>query len=135
MSDIKHLDDLPFIGKYEPTEGTKNDSEKIRMDLIPYDALWEVGKVLTFGVNVKEYGERNWEKGITYSRVFGAMMRHATRWFFRFDNDEESRLSHMAHAVTCGMFLLVYQLRKMKQFDNRPSAQYGTFTEEYWSDL
>jgi len=130
MNEHEHVDDLPYVG---PIGGTKLDASKIRMDLIPYDALWEVGKVLTFGE--KKYGERNWEKGINYSRIFGAMMRHATRWFFKFDTDEETRLSHMAHAVTCGMFLLTYQMRKMKNFDDRPSGQYGTFTEEYWSDL
>lgn len=117
---------LPKLAKTD--EGIKGDAGKVRTELIPYDALWEVAKVLTSGA--VEYGDRNWEKGIKYSRIFGAMTRHAFQWFFQRNRDSKSGHSHMAHAVTNGLFLLAYEVRQMKQFDNRPETEITAFMEQ-----
>lgn len=105
--------------------GAKKDDGKNRLDLLPYDALAEVGKVLTFGS--KKYDDRNWELGINYGRVFGAAMRHLTTWFMSkvtgiSSNDEETGLNHLAHAACCVLFLLSYEIRGMNQFDDRPGV-------------
>jgi hypothetical protein len=70
-------------------------------------------------------GERNWEKGIKYGRVFGALIRHTTTWFMckvtgQTTTDPETGLSHLAHAGCCILFLLAYETRKMTDFDDRP---------------
>ena len=98
-------------------EGKKNDSEKARFDLLPTDSLEEVVLVLTRGA--KKYGDRNWEKGIRWSRVFSALLRHVYAWWKGERRDTETGLSHMAHAICCCMFLLSYELRDMKLYDDR----------------
>ena len=41
-------------------QGVKYDKKKVRMDLVPYDAVNEIAKVLTFGA--EKCSERNLEK-------------------------------------------------------------------------
>jgi hypothetical protein len=87
------------------------------MDLVPWDSVTEIAKVLTFGA--KKYNARNWELGFDWSRVFGALQRHLTLWFQGQDKDEETGLSHLAHAGCCIFFLLAFSLRKTGR-DDRP---------------
>jgi len=104
----------------ELVEGTKYDDGKIPHDLWSADALEETAKVLAFGA--KKYGAYNWAKGINYSRVFSATLRHLWSFWRHKKNDEETGLHHLAHAMCCLMFLLHYEMnrRKYKEFDNRP---------------
>jgi hypothetical protein len=101
----------------QPQQGIKHDKEKNRVDLLPVDALEEIAKVLSFGA--KKYGERNWAKGMKWSRVYGALLRHMFAFFLGKDKDEETGLPHLAHAGCCIMFLLSYQLRNIGE-DDRP---------------
>lgn len=87
--------------------GTKNDQGKVRMELISPIALEELAKVLTFGAN--KYHEHDWRKGLEWSRVYGAIQRHLQQWQQCVDNDPETGLSHLSHAM-CGLhFLLEYR--------------------------
>ena len=61
------------------TEGVKFDQNKTRYDLLPPEFLESTAKILGFGAN--KYGERNWEKGMSWGRVFGALMRHMWAWW------------------------------------------------------
>lgn len=107
----------------DPTEtppdmlmGRKNDQHKLRMDLIPPEALEELAKVLTFGAS--KYADRNWELGIKWSRIFGALMRHLVNWFKGETKDPETGLSTLSHALCNLVFLVTYEQRKMKEFDD-----------------
>jgi hypothetical protein len=97
--------------------GVKHDQNKIRWDLVPYDAVNEIAKVLTFGA--AKYEARNWEKGMNWSRAFGALQRHLTRWFHGQDKDKETKLTHLANAGCCIFFLLAWELRQVG-VDDRP---------------
>jgi len=101
-------------------EGKKDDSSKLRHDLLPVPVLEEVSKVLTFGAS--KYGDRNWEAGISFSRVYAACLRHLFSWWSRESRDKETNLNHLAHAICCLMFLLQYEQfpSKYKSFDDRP---------------
>lgn len=110
------------------TEGAKNDSDKIRMELLSTEALRGTAKVLTFGA--KKYDDRNWEKGILYSKVYGALLRHITAWFGGEEYDFESGLRHLDHAGCCIMFLQAYAETGMDKFDDRP----GTIKPPYDSE-
>ena len=100
-----------------PQEGKKFDQNKLRYDLLPWDAIAELTKILMFGAH--KYGERNWEKGIRFSRLFSATLRHLLAWWKREENDPETGLSHLAHATVNLLFLLTYQLEKTPNLDDR----------------
>lgn len=91
------------------TEGLKFDAGKTRYDLVPADGLDLIAQVLTFGA--KKYGDRNWENGMAFGRLFGASMRHCWAWFRGEQNDPESGLPHLAHAATCLLMLLSFTQR------------------------
>lgn len=118
---------LPKMGT-PPTEGRKDDKDKVRIELIAPELLFAVGDVSTFGA--KKYGDRNWEKGMSWSRVFGALMRHMWCWWggalptsknFVFgDLDMETGKSHLWHAACCIMYLIAYEARGTG-IDDRPN--------------
>lgn len=86
------------------TEFIKADKDKNRLELLPFAALEEVGKVLTFGA--KKYKDHNWRRCDKPSRYVGAALRHLFAWSKGEDNDPETGLSHIAHASCCCLFLL-----------------------------
>lgn len=108
----------PLEDSLEPA--MKFDTSKPRYDLLPPDALEEIVKVLTYGA--EKYADRNWEKGLSYGRCFAALMRHCWSWMKRENGgyDSETKLSHLAHAGCCILFLLAFEQRGMGQFDDRP---------------
>lgn len=100
------------------TEGKKNDANKPMWQLLPFDALDSVVRVFTSGA--EKYGDRNWENGINYSRVIGAVLRHISAWAQGNRVDEETGESHLAHAACGILFLLAYELRGQGAFDDLP---------------
>lgn len=89
----------------------KYDQEKIRLELLPPELITEVGKILTFGAI--KYEERNWEKGMDWGRVFGALQRHLWAWWNGEDTDPETGESHLSHAACCIAFLIAYEKRQI----------------------
>lgn len=98
-------------------EAVKFDQEKPRYDLIPAKALHEL--VLVYTMGSQKYAARNWEIGLDWSRVFGALMRHSWAWFRGETHDPESGLHHMAHAAWSCLALVEYHYTK-KGKDDRP---------------
>ena len=101
------------------TEAMKYDGEKVRLDLLPADPIIDVGKVLTYGA--KKYSERNWEKGLAWSRCYGAALRHLLAWHKGETTDPETGLNHLAHAACEILFLLEFS-RTHPELDDRPSS-------------
>ena len=101
-------------------QGEKYDTEKVMMQLFPPEAIVEISRVLTYGA--KKYAPRNWEKGIEYSRVFGALQRHLWAWWGGEENDPESGLTHLAHAGCCLVFLIAFEKRHMQEFNDKPNG-------------
>lgn len=99
------------------TEPVKFDSDKPRTDLIPPQALLQIAEVFAFGA--KKYDDRNWEKGLLYHRIYGAMLRHLYAFWGGEDNDPESGKSHLAHAGCC-LFMLMGTVAQHPELDDRP---------------
>ena len=98
-------------------EAMKYDGEKVRLDLLPADPIIDIGKVLTYGA--KKYSERNWERGLAWSRCYGAALRHLLAWHKGETNDPETGLNHLAHAACEILFLLEFS-RTHPELDDRP---------------
>ena len=96
-------------GELKSEPGKKFDAGKLRYDLFPGDALDDVVQIFTDGA--ENYGERNWEKGMSWSRPFGAAMRHLWAFWRGEDLDPDSGRPHIAHAIVNGFFLLAYWKR------------------------
>lgn len=88
----------------DPGPGRKDDSGKLRMDLITPEMLEALGQVLTFGA--KKYAPNNWQNvADAGNRYYGALLRHLTAWRAGEGCDPESGMPHLFHALTCAAFL------------------------------
>jgi len=84
--------------------GRKYDNDKIQWDLVPFDALEGMVRVLMFGA--KKYAPDNWKyvkDGRT--RYYSAALRHLFAWFRGEKVDPETKQSHLDHAMCCLLFL------------------------------
>ena len=97
--------------------GTKHDGGKPPYHLLPISPLKDIVGVLKFGAD--KYGERNWEKGIHWSRVYRAAIGHLMSWWEGEQKDRESGQNHLAHAACNVLFLLEY-LQTCPDLDDRP---------------
>jgi len=75
---------------------------KSRPDLISPFAEERVGEWLRKGA--AKYGEKNWEKGLPFSRVLPSLRRHLMYWQ-QGDRSED----HLAAIVVNAMFLMHYE--------------------------
>lgn len=100
-----------------PVEGRKDDTGKLRYDLVPPDALAELVRVYTVGA--ARYGANNWERGISFGRIFAACMRHLWAFWRGEELDPDDGIHHLAHAAWNCLALLAYRLRGMAAFDDR----------------
>lgn len=107
-------------GKASATGGYKADTMKLRMELIDPIAMEGLAGVLTFGA--QKYGDRNWEKGIEWTRIFGSIARHLNAMQKGEDYDPESGMPHCDHLLTNAMFLSRF-FRTHKNLDDRASTQ------------
>ena len=104
------------------SEGRKDDglggtgNTKLRYDLIPVRPLADLAEVYTVGA--AKYDDRNWEKGIKYSRILGAMFRHMEAFRAGELRDKESGCYHLA-SVAWGAFALLEYTRTYPDLDDR----------------
>lgn len=108
-----------MTGTYSTACGAprKDDQAKARYDLIPPDALDELARVFTTGA--AKYGDRNWEGGLVFGRVFAALMRHAWAFWRGEDRDHEDGQHHLASVAWCALVLIAYQNRGLGHLDDR----------------
>lgn len=111
--------------------GVKYDTGKTRWDLLPYDALEEVARVLTI-MAARKYAPRNWELGIPYSSCASASLRHHLMWWQYGETlDAESGCHHLAHKICNDLFMLAFELREQTQLDDRPMSAYSTPSKQH----
>lgn len=85
-------------------EGVKHDKGKPDLSMISYELMVEVAKVRGFGAI--KYARDNWKRGFKYTRSCAAALRHIFAFLNGEDLDNESGLSHIAHAICCLEHLL-----------------------------
>lgn len=98
------------------TKGIKFDSAKAPMDLLPYESLEEIAKVLAAGE--KKYGTANWTGGIEMRRLISASMRHLGQFNSGEDYDEETGTLHLANAA-CNLLFAIWMYKNRPDLDNR----------------
>lgn len=85
------------------TGGQKLNVGKVRLELLPPEAIIEVAKVLTFGA--EKYAPNNWRKGLSWDFTIGSILRHTTALMRGEDVDPETGLTHAAHLACQALFL------------------------------
>jgi hypothetical protein len=100
----------------------KLDTGKPQVDLLLNPGALEVAKALTYGAG--KYGRYNYLSGdgLAYSRLAGAAARHLTAWLAREGRDEESGLSHLAHAGASIVMLADLEARCLGIDDRWPGV-------------
>lgn len=101
-------------------QGKKHDGGKPRLDLIPPEVIIALGEVLSYGAD--KYGDRNWEKGFKWGRLFAAIQRHLWAFWSGQDLDPESGLPHLYHALAGITFLITHTKRGLGRDDRKEPA-------------
>jgi len=97
------------ISRPNTDTAVKNDEGKLRYDLIPPEAMEYWAEVYTIGA--KKYADRNWEKGMSWCRIFRAMMSHSWKWFRGEKFDLKDGQHHLASVMWCAASLIAYEAR------------------------
>ena len=118
--------------------GKKWDGEKPKLHLLPPKAILEVGKVLTYGA--EKYDEENWRKlDNLQDRYTSAALRHLFAHIDGEETDEETQLSHLAHAMCSLLFKLEIELENAKIEEEKPretdSAEHTARDQSFESDI
>lgn len=104
-------------------KGVKFDKNKLRWTLIPWDAMTDVVRVFMYGAH--KYGDRNWELGMDRDRLVDAVLRHLTRYMCGEKEDNETGISHLAHAIASLLMLIAYKARMMDVGCESTQMDYG----------
>jgi hypothetical protein len=104
-------------------QGKKYDNGKPAMGLIPPLALEAEALVWSFGQG--KYDAFNWTKGIKYTRILGAMLRHTTAIMRGEDVDAESGQLHAAHVRCCAAMLIEFSMTHRDDLDDRIYSKIG----------
>jgi hypothetical protein len=106
---------IPVMPKHDKTkEAVKHDDGKADWSLVPFESLEGMVKVLEFGA--QKYAGWNWTTngGFSYTRVLRSCLRHLFAYMRGEDNDPESGLSHIHHAMCNLLFISHYIGNKEK---------------------
>jgi hypothetical protein len=119
-AEVGYTEPAPAVGEVrviDPVTGGQKGVKPERLDLIPFDALEEVGRVYGFGAG--KYEDDNWLKGYKWRLSAGAMLRHVSRWMLGERNDKESGCHHLAHAAWHCLTLITFEIRGLGTDDRK----------------
>lgn len=91
------------------------DKGKLRYDLLPADGIEALARVYTVGA--QKYADRNWEQGMSWSRMLGSLFRHTWKFVSGERYDPETGCHHMAMAAWNAIGLCVYDMRAVGSND------------------
>jgi hypothetical protein len=116
-------------GNMATTEGVKHDEDKPKFSLMKPDALMEMVAVLTYGA--KKYSPDNWKLlENARQRYFDAANRHLWQWYGGEEEDPESGLHHLAHAMSSLMFLIQMDIDAKESLPYVPTVNQRDWVEE-----
>lgn len=112
--------------------GNKHDGLKLDLTLVPSSSMKAIARALNYGAG--KYGRNNYKQGIAYTRVIAACLRHLTAWQESENIDDESKLSHLDHAMACLAMLSYYESKPelASKFDDRDVNAENRKTSGAW---
>jgi hypothetical protein len=97
--------------------GARYNSGKPDYSLIPLNTLADEARVWAYGK--RKYAAWNWAKGMDWDIPLACLLRHLSAWQSGEENDPESGLPHLAHAM-CNLRMLTLYSQTYKEGDTRP---------------
>lgn len=105
------------VNSNEKGSGARYNSGKPDFSLLPMNTLEDEVRVWMYGA--QKYASWNWAKGMPWSVPFACLMRHMSAWQRGEENDPESGLPHLAHAM-CNLRMLALYAKTYQEGDDRP---------------
>ena len=102
--------------KYSVWESTADGSKFTGVDITPEGAQTLINNK---EIKLVSSGANNWKSGMPVTEVWESLQRHLHAWIEGEDNDDESGLSHLGHAMCNLMFLSWIMIFKRETFDDR----------------
>lgn len=96
--------------------GKKNDGDKPAVQYIPTEAIFGMGKALGYGA--KKYEDWNYTEGLAWTRLTAACIRHVYQFLDGIEQDDESGLSHIDHALA-SLAMLKFMIANHPDLDDR----------------
>lgn len=93
-------------------KGQKFDTGKLQYDLVPFECLDELAKIMTYGCI--KYGKPSGWQFVEdmENRYFAALMRHISAYRRGEIFDAESGYRHLSHALCNVVFILWQQIQE-----------------------
>jgi len=105
------------VHSQERGSGARFNTGKVALELVPIMAMEDCARVFDYGRN--KYASWNWAKGMAWSVPLACLLRHLSAWQAGEDNDPESGLPHLGHAM-CNLVMLSTYARTFQEGDDRP---------------
>lgn len=112
------------VGDINSTErgtGARYNDNKPEYSQIPLHLLEDTARAFMYGE--KKYAKFNWLKGMNWNIPYDCALRHLFAWYAGEDNDKESGLPHLAHAM-CNLLMLTAYAQNYPEGDNRPKDHF-----------
>lgn len=107
------------VNSSEKGTGARYNDNKPDYSLIPLSTLEDEVRVWEYGK--RKYAAWNWAKGMAWTIPFACCLRHLAAWQRGEENDQESGLPHLAHAI-CNLRMLTHYSRAYPEGDDRPKG-------------
>ena len=115
--------------------GKRFNEGKLRWSLVDLSTFEDLVKVLMNGAT--KYGDFNWQKGLPITEVYESLIRHLVSFMNGENNDKESGLSHLDHAL-CNLYFMKWYMINKPEMDNRKKKNINIkpydFTELIYPD-
>lgn len=99
-------------------EAKKLDIGKPQLSLNPPEALAAMAQAFEYGA--RKYARNNYKKGMAWTRLIDAALRHITAFAHGEDIDSESGNGHIAHALACLAMLEYCRIHHNTKDDRNP---------------
>lgn len=99
------------------TKAKTYDDGKLPLAWLPWDAIRAMNAVQQYG-HAKYLDFNNFRKGMEVSRNLSCALRHISEYMEGADNDHESGLNHLAHAM-CRLAFVLQNLKDGTAIDDR----------------
>jgi len=114
------IEGIGDVNSKEKGSGARYNVGKPDYSLIPLCTLEDEARVWEYGK--RKYNAWNWTKGMAWSVPYACLLRHMAKWQAGEEVDEESGLSHLAHAMANLRMLTLYA-KNYTEGDDRPKEE------------